>query len=89
MKDLSIRNMFGHNTQQPFVLLRLGEEMAQISPTKAREIGHWLFEAAEAAEQDAVLVRFLKQQGLDERMCAVALTELRATRESQPEKPED
>lgn len=79
-KQITVRSMFGHRTRQPLVLLRIGEEMVQIPPDQARQIGHWLLEAAEAADQDAVLVRFLGRMGLDAEASAAALNELRKTR---------
>lgn len=80
IKQVSVRSMFGHRTRQPLVLLRLGDEMVQMPPNQAREIGHWLLEAAEAAEQDGALVRYLTKMGLSEVECAGAVAELRTQR---------
>jgi hypothetical protein len=60
--------------------LRLGDEVAQMPPDEARQIGHWILEAAEAAEGDAALVRVCAKMGLDDRMAALLLRELRAGR---------
>jgi hypothetical protein len=79
-KQVSVRSMFGHRTRRPLVLLRLGDEVVQMAPQEAREIGHWLLEAAEAAEQDGALMAFLTKMGLDEATRAAALLELRNSR---------
>lgn len=88
-KPINVRSMFGHNTQRGLVMLRLGEEMVQMEPAKAREIAHWILEAAEAAEQDEALVLYLKGMGLDERDCARALQQLRAVRGQHKEDIDD
>jgi hypothetical protein len=80
IKQIGVRSMFGHNTQQPLVLLRLGDEVVQMPPDQAREIGHWLLEAAEAAEQDGALIKFLAKMGLDPAHQAAAVQELRESR---------
>jgi hypothetical protein len=77
IKPIGVRSMFGHNTRQPLVLLRLGDEVVQMPPAQAREIGHWLLEAAEGADGDAALVRVCAKLELDDRMLALLLTELR------------
>lgn len=80
IKQIGVRSMFGHNTRQPLVLLRVGDEVVQLPPDKAREIGHWLLEAAEAADGDAALVRLCEKLELEPPMLAMLLTELREAR---------
>ena len=67
--ELSVRvtNGFGVRTQAPFVALVLGDHMTQLPPEKAREIATFLVQCAEAADQDAFLVRFLRDTvGIEE-----------------------
>jgi hypothetical protein len=62
-----VTNGFGAKSQAPFVLLVLGDHMTQMSPAKARELAGFLVECAEAADQDAFLVRFLRDTvGIEE-----------------------
>lgn len=64
MKELQIHinSLVAHRDQQPYVTLKLGDQAAQLTPAKAREIAAWLLEAAEAAESDSFLVRFLAEE---------------------------
>lgn len=58
-KHIHINSMVAHRDQQPYVTLKLGDQAGQLTPTRAREIAAGLVEAAEAAEADAFIVRFL------------------------------
>lgn len=64
---------------EPFVQLILGEKIiAQQSVEEAREHAHAMLEAAEAAEQDAFLVSWVKTHiGADERAAAGLLNDFR------------
>lgn len=44
------------------VRLQVGDIEHQLEPKKAREIGHWLLEATEAAISDQVTVEWLRQK---------------------------
>jgi len=82
MGQVSIASTFGYATQKPYVELSLDTSPAQFSPAKAREIGLWLLEAADASESDAVLMAFARDEiGLDERRAAQLLDQFRKARE--------
>lgn len=69
---------------EPFVQLILGEKViAQQSVAQAREHGLAMFEAAEAAEQDAFLVHFFKSKGAGEKQAAIILQDFRNFRREQ------
>lgn len=58
-KHIHINSMVAHRDAKPYVTLKLGDQVTQLEPGKAREIATWLIEAAEAAESDAFMVQFL------------------------------
>jgi hypothetical protein len=70
---------------EPFIQLILGEKViAQQSIEQARDHAHAILEAAEAAEQDAFLVHWLKSCiGADERAAAGLLQDFRNWRREQ------
>ncbi len=59
-----VTSNFGHRTQKPFVMVAVGEQgfMAQMSPDEARDLAMNLLQCAEAAENDAFLVTFLRKR---------------------------
>jgi hypothetical protein len=80
-KPLLITSMFGQHGQVPLVVLTLGEEVAQLGTDKARQIAGWLWECAEAAEQDAFIHHFATVAlGLDEMSAAQFMGSYRAYR---------
>lgn len=84
MGQISISSTFGYVTQKPYVELAMESSPAQVSPAKAREIGLWLLEAADASESDAALMAFARGSlGLDERAAAQLLDQFRTMREKQ------
>jgi hypothetical protein len=54
-----VTNLFGKNTRQALVFLRVKDAAVQLSPKEARGLAVWLFEVAEAAEQDAFIFDFI------------------------------
>jgi hypothetical protein len=70
---------------EPFVQLILGERLiAQQTVEQAREHAHAILEAAEAAEQDAFLVWWLKMHvGADDLAAAGMLNDFRLWRREQ------
>lgn len=80
-KQVVVRSMYGHHHQRGLVVLKIEEELAQITPTKAREIAGMLLEAAEAAEGDHFIVRYMMQRvGLSEKAAAQVLVDFRQMR---------
>lgn len=80
--EILIESAFGFRTRKPFVVLRWGEMRGQLTPAAARQHALRIMEAADAAESDALLVRFLQQRvGIQEDEKAIAiLSDFRAMR---------
>jgi hypothetical protein len=80
-KQVVVRSMYGHHNQRGLVVLKIEEEMTQITPTKAREIAGMLTQAADAAEGDHFLVHFMRERvGLSEQAAAQVLADFRDMR---------
>lgn len=85
------RGMMGHfeagsgysaQRSEPYVEIAVDLSPMQISPAKAREMGLMLLECAEAAESDALLAAFGRDQiGLDQVRVAQLLDQFRRARE--------
>lgn len=60
--NVLVQTGYGHNTQEPFVemVIHAADWSSQMSPDMARELGHNLLGAADAAESDAFLMGFLR-----------------------------
>lgn len=54
--------MVSGRTREPFVVLHWGGESGQLTPMEARQHARRLLEAAEAADQDAFLMDFLRDR---------------------------
>ena len=87
--DISLDTLVALDTTSPFVLLRMhlaGTSTLiaanQMTPTEARELGLWLIEAAEVAEQDANLVKILRSHKMTEHDIQVFILELRDLRKT-------
>lgn len=66
---------------QPFVTVRWGDRSGQWSPGEARQHAMQVLEAAEAAEHDAVVVRWLRERvKVDIGSIAQMIKDLRAFR---------
>lgn len=55
--------------------------IGQLSPVEVRLMALSWLEAAEAAEQDAAVLRCVRKLGLQDQLAAMVITELRASRE--------
>jgi hypothetical protein len=62
---VTVSSGFGQATQRGFVELTLNDQLSQMPPEKAREIGIMLLQGAEAAVSDQLTVALLKDVGLD------------------------
>jgi len=81
----SVSSGFGHRTQAPYVqvLIEAADFITQMSPENARELAMNLLASAEAAEQDAFFISFLRKQiGANDRQVASLLTQFRDWRVS-------
>lgn len=81
-----VKSGYGVFERQPYVeiLLYLGKDVTttQVTPDAAREIARNLFAAAEGAEMDGVLVKFLEERlNQDLETAAVILQDFRNLRE--------
>jgi hypothetical protein len=79
-KQLVVNSMVASKDHRPYVTIALGEEAAQLDPADARRYGLWLIEAAESAEVDAFMVKYLQQQGFDLPQVQKMLLQIRAAR---------
>jgi hypothetical protein len=78
---IEIESKVGFHTQQPFVVLRWGQESGQLTPTEARHHARRVLEAAEAADADAFLWGFLHVRvGMDDQGSGEVLGEFRRWR---------
>jgi hypothetical protein len=67
---------------EPFVHVRWGAEIGQLSPAEARQHGLAMLEAAEAAEADAALLRGLRELDVDEQTGFALLRLIRENRDT-------
>lgn len=63
--DVTVSSGFGQKTQRGFVEFTLNDQLSQLEPKKAREIGLMLIEAAEAATSDEMFMTLLDRMGID------------------------
>jgi hypothetical protein len=81
-EEIRVESLYGARSDAPLVKLIVGTHEVIMAPEKARALGAWLQEAAEAAYGDAFLVRFMMQAvGLERARAVPLLREFRAFRE--------
>lgn len=74
---------YSYQRSEPYVEIAVDLSPCQFSPAKAREIGLLLLECAEAAESDAVLTEFARDEiGLDQKKAAQLLDQFRRKRDA-------
>lgn len=81
MVSFDVTSGVGAATRAPFVGVQYGGQLTQMSPEAARGLAMNLLGAAEAAETDAQLLTFLRQQDFTEAEAAGLLTAFRFARE--------
>ena len=76
---------YGYKAKRPFVELVVNDQMVQMTPAKARQIGTWLLVASEQAEADGFVVEWLATDlgGFSDEDAAKLLNSFRAYREEQ------
>jgi hypothetical protein len=80
--EISTQGIVSSQTGKPYVQFACDLSPTQFTPGKAREIALMLLEAADAAESDAVLMAFARDQiGLDDARAAQLLDQFRKARE--------
>lgn len=83
---------FGHRAQAPYVqiIIQAADFMTQMPLAKARELAMNLLASAEAAEQDAFFISFLRKWvGANDRQVATLLVEFRNWRDEQAKTEEN
>jgi hypothetical protein len=82
--DIGVESLYGARTDAPLVKLIVGTHEVIIPPEKARLVGGWLIQAAEAAYGDAFLVRWLGAAvGVPREQAVPLLREFRTFRDLQ------
>lgn len=77
----SVQSMVAARNLEPYVVMTLAGQDTQLPVAKARMIGQWLMEVAEAAEQDAMMLRFFTESmELEKNMASQVLREYRQFR---------
>jgi hypothetical protein len=80
--EISTQGIVSSQNGKPYVQFALDISPTQFTPGKAREVALMLLEAADAAESDAVLMAFARDQiGLDDAGAAQLLNQFRKSRE--------
>lgn len=80
---VDVRSIFGFKSRQPLVELQFGETVHVMRPDEARTVGRLLFECAEAADMDGLVVAFLSGTlGLSFDQTLVVLREWRGLRQA-------
>lgn len=80
--EISTQGIVSAQNGKPYVQFACDISPTQFTPGKAREIALMLLEAADAAESDAVLMAFARQEiGLDDARAAQLLDQFRKARE--------
>jgi hypothetical protein len=78
---ITVGSIFGADTRRGYVELTLNDQLSQLEPAKAREVGLMLLEAAEAASSDELFVRLLENIGIDTDLAGRILIDLREIRQ--------
>ena len=82
MGHFEVGSGYSAQRSEPYVEIAVDLSPVQFSPAKARELGLMLLECAEAAESDALLAAFGREQiGLDQVQIAQLLDQFRKARE--------
>lgn len=84
MGEISAEGIVSAQNGRPYVQLAIDISPTQVTPGKARELAMMLFEAADSAESDAVLMAFARNEiGLDAAGATQLLHQFRQMREQQ------
>lgn len=78
--SFGVTSIYGQQTRQGLVEIKLGGSGVQVSPAKAREMAMFLLEAASAAEGDEALMRVFDRAGVSDRRGMQTLMALRVER---------
>ncbi len=79
---INISSIVSAKTQLPYVQLKWGKEGCQMSPEEARAHAYAILDAANAAETDAIMVRFMSDRvGLEAEQYGQVLQDFRLYRE--------
>jgi hypothetical protein len=81
LDHVTVGSVFGADTRRGYVEFTVNDQLSQLEPTKAREIGLMLLEAAEAATSDEIFVTMLEKIGIDRERAGHVLIDLREIRQ--------
>jgi hypothetical protein len=81
LDEVSVGSIFGADTRRGYVQFTLNDQLSQLEPAKAREVGLMLLEAAEAATSDEIFVKLLEKIGIDGDRAGHILIDLREIRQ--------
>lgn len=79
--DIEVGSGYGTNSRRGFVEFILNDQLVQLEPAKAREIGLWLIECAEAAMSDEMMITLFAEIGLPPENQQHVLMKLRQIRQ--------
>ena len=89
-KVINVSSGFGANTREPFVQIEMEypkDHPLQIHPDEARDLAMNLLQAAESADQDAFMIKFVsKDLKAGENAAAAILLEYRKFRDAEGRK---
>src|SRR5262245_65357699 len=79
---ITVSSSFGQKTHRGYVEFTLNEQRTQMEPAKARQVGLFLLEAAEAATSDELFVKLLVDKvGISPERAGYVLVDLREIRQ--------
>jgi hypothetical protein len=81
-KDIYITSMVGARTGEPAVSFRFGDQHVNMPLADARKVAMDLLSAALAAEQDAALIGYFREQGADDEQIVMLMATIREARKA-------
>lgn len=84
-----VQSIYGAETNEPYVNIKVLDVDIQVSPSKAREMALMLLESAEAAEQDAFLYQFASKNLGDKDAAAMLIVLYRKERQAKWEEEQN
>jgi hypothetical protein len=78
--NVSVEGIVAYRNKEPYVILKIGSEKAQLTIAEAHKIAKDVIVMAARTEADAMLVRFFESHQLPEAACAAMMQEFRLYR---------
>lgn len=87
-ETINITSVVSARNNMPFVQMKWGDMGCQMTPDEAREHAYGILDAANAAETDSIMLRFLADKiGVETQDAADVLREFRTFREQKTVRP--